>query len=140
SMKTHFDVVGPRNGDKASQEQLIVSQGATGTVDILQQFTNEGQFHVRGWKLNTRTEKKVSVTTVVVDTTARVDQFMLEDGKAYLYSSHFVEEGKGIFETDMLSAGIEVNGAAYLINVTHVVADNKGFSQVAVSEVKKTAD
>jgi hypothetical protein len=140
SIKTHFNKVGPKGGDKSSLIDLAEEQGASAEVDILKTYKNDGKYHVRGWKVKSRNEKKVSGISIVTDTVARSDQFELSDGKAYMYTQYLEEGIEGVENFDMLTAGVQVGNNGVLITQVYVTADNKGQTALAESQIKNTAE
>ncbi len=64
---------------------------------------------------------------------------MLEDGKLYMYTSYYTEEGTGIFDNNIFTAGLKVGDSSILISIGYVKADNKGLGSIAEGTITDTA-
>lgn len=139
SIKDHFDRVGPKAGDQASLQRLAADQGATAEVRIEQTFQADGKYHERGWLIYQKITKPVGPTTVITETRSRNDQYKLMDGKHYLYAQHTEQGLKLIKKFDLLTAGVQINEAGYLLSVVDLEVETTVSSDATESEVKKTA-
>lgn len=140
SIKDHFEKVGPKGGDAKAQERLGERQNAEVDVKITDSFDNDGKHHVRGWTVYTKTKQSESGINIVTETEARADQFNLKEGQAYMYTSYVTKAVKGIKESDLFTAAVQVGDSAYLITQAYIVADSKGAPQsLAEQMVLKTA-
>ena len=141
TVKKHFDEVGPKAGDPEAARKLAEEQGAESEVEILEEYEEDGTYHVRGWKTHGIAKKPIPGTpiTITTDTTNRADHWQLEDGKAYMYTSYVIEAEEGVSETDMFTAGVASGDGHFLLTIAFVEADNRNLPSVAVSQIKQTA-
>jgi hypothetical protein len=140
-LKTHFDAVGPKNGEAESLEKAAIDQGATAEVVMLGTTTETGGYHVRGFNYTIHSVKMVfgGLVKVESDSNVQADHWKFEDSNSYMYTSYYTEEGTGIYDNSILTAGVKIGEQSFLISIGYVVADNKSLPSVAVDTIKETA-
>lgn len=138
-IKTHFDKVGPKAGDKASQEKLAEANGATAEFDVQEEFKKDGKYHVRGWKIRSKVTKKISIIKIVTESISRSDQFELSDGESYIYTQYIIDGIEGVKDFSLLTAGIKTDGGSYLLTIAKIKVNNKGQPELAEGQITDTA-
>jgi hypothetical protein len=140
SIEDHFTKVGPKASDPEIQAQVGADQNATVSIEVLETFTAEGTYHVRGWKIKNNTKKKIGgFIDFESNGTVRSDQYELIPGEAYMYTSYYVEDGTGVIRNSLLTAGVKVGEASYLLTIGYVKVDNLGIPGLADDSILETA-
>lgn len=142
-IQDHFQKVGPKAGDPETMKQVLAGSG--GTVDIaniLESFKEDGPHHVRGWLSEQRVGRQLPGIPIKLytHTTNRLDQYELEPGVAYLYSSYVAESKESIKEFDIFTAGLQLGDDAYLLTLSRVVLENQGFHEIATVAIQVAAN
>lgn len=138
-IKTHFNKVGPKAGDKAAQEKLAEANGATAEFEIQDEYKNDGKYHVRGWKVYSKVTKKIAIIKIITESVVRSDQFELADGKAYLYTQYILDGIEGVKDFSLLTAGIKTEKGSYLLTIAKIKVNNKGQPELAEGQITDTA-
>ena len=139
----HFDKVGPKAGQEPEIRKVIEAGGATPEVaTVLKQHTKDGNYHIRGWTVEQKAGKLIQAINlnVTTHTISRSDQYELEKGSVYLYTQYITEAKATIQRFDTFTAGIKVGSDNYLLTVSRVTIDNKGFHPVAMENIRDTAN
>lgn len=143
SIEDHFNKVGPNGGNKDVIKSVIESTPGT-TVDLVeikQTHEKDDKYQIRGWTVEQKTTRvleklKIKATT---HTISRSDQFELEKGSVYLYTSYITESIETIKNFETLTAGVKIGDDSYLLTISYVKIDNKGVHAAAQTTIKDTA-
>ena len=141
SAKSHFDLVGPRQGDKKIAEQGLVADGAQNvTVSSTPIISNPDKGWSRGWDMTQDWSRNVVILQVVTSYSYQVNHFDFGRG-LYLYAQTFKEGTSTVRNNELISALFELNGGTYLTVVGDVAIDDLGFPAQAatglMSDVEK---
>ena len=142
SIEDHFNKVGPKAGDEATiAEVLTASGGMVEIASVLESFQKEGEYHIRGWATEQRVGRKAAALpiTLYTHTVNRADQYELEKGSAYLYTSYVTESKELIENFDIFTAGIKLGDDSYLLTLAKVTLKNQGFHSVAMQAIQTAA-
>ena len=142
SIEDHFNKVGPKAGDEATiAEVLTASGGNVEIAKVLESFEKDGEYHVRGWTTEQRVGRQAAglPLTLYTHTVNRVDQYELEKGSAYLYSSYVTESKELIEKFDVFTAGLKVGNDSYLLTLSRVTLKNQGFHRLATQAIQTAA-
>lgn len=142
SITDYFDKVGPKAGDPQEIRKLAGAGGSTVEIaEVLQQHPNDGKYQVRGWTIEQKSSRQIPTIniTVTMHTISRTDQYELEKGSAYLFTSYLTESKATLLTFDTFMAGVKVGDSNYLLIVARLKIDNKGFHSVASDSIRSTA-
>lgn len=142
SMADHFTKVAPLAGNEEALRAQAEGAGAeVETASVLQEFKEEGKYHIRGWETELRSSKQIPGVGIKATAhyIARLDQYELEKDKAYLYTNYLVEGKESFVTMDTLTAGLQIGDDAYLLTVSRLGVGNKGFHKVAVTSLQGLA-
>jgi hypothetical protein len=138
--KDHFDMIAPMQLEADTLKAYVEGVGGTATVSILESYTNDGDFHVRGILASQKLDKQIFTVAVSIESETRYDHHLLEDDKYYMYTSTITKAVSGIQTTDTIGIAIQDGEDAYLISLVDVVAPNRGFGVFVEAELEKTAE
>lgn len=137
--RDHFDGVAPMQFDPEGLKAFVQLPGGTATVSILENYENDGDYHVRGILARQKLVKKVMGLSIPIESETRYDHYMLEDDKYYLYTSTIIKPIVGINATDTLSLVIQDGDNAYLIALVDIESPNQGFATYTEIELETSA-
>jgi hypothetical protein len=138
----HFDTIAVKGGEKESIDAMAEASGGVAELSkVLEEHKADGLYHVRGWTVESKASRQVEAikTSVSTHTVARSDQFELEKGSVYLYTQYLVESKQTIKDLKMVTAGLKIGASSYLLTVSRVEIDNKGFHPVAMESIRESA-
>lgn len=138
----HFDTIAVKGGEQESIQAMAEAAGGVAEISkVLEEHKEDGPHHVRGWTIESKASRQVEAIKISVSThtVARSDQFELEKGSVYLYTQYLVESKQTIKNLKMLTAGLKVGQASYLLTVSRVEIENKGFHPVAMDSIRESA-
>jgi hypothetical protein len=138
----HFDTIAVKGGEQESIDAMAEASGGVAEISkVLEEHKADGPYHVRGWTIESKASRQVEAIKMSVSThtVARSDQFELEKGSVYLYTQYLVESKQTIKDLKMVTAGLKVGQASYLLTVSRVEIENKGFHPVAMSSIRQSA-
>ena len=138
-VKAYFDKVSPKAVEAEALKAVVEGPGGTGTVTVLENFTNDGPHHVRGVLANQVLRKQVRGRNVTVASDTRTDHHMISDGQAYMFTASVIRAISSIVHTDTLSALVKVDGQSYFINVVDAAVPNRGFARIAEPELARSS-
>jgi len=138
-IKKHFDKVGPKGGDEETQIKLAEANGATAEFEVQDKFNNDGKYHVRGWKVRSKNTKKITIVSIVTESVSRTDQYMLDEGSSYMYTSYIIEGIEGIKDFSLLTAGVKTSQGSFLLTTAKLKVGNKGIPELAEGQITTTA-
>lgn len=138
----HFDTIAIKGGEQESIDAMAEASGGVAEISkVLEEHKADGPHHVRGWTIESKASRQVEAIKLSVSThtVARSDQYELEKGSIYLYTQYLVESKQTIKDLKMLTAGLKVGKSSYLLTVSRVEIENKGFHPVAMSSIRESA-
>lgn len=141
SIQQHFTQIAPEQGDKDVETKLAEAQGATVQSMTVTPRQESDKYWVRGWAVQAQSTEQESIITLTVQDTVDSDQYQLQNGSLYMYTSVMdqTQPAQTIKDYSLLTAGMQINGTGYLITIAHVVIDNMGLSSVAEDKIKAMA-
>lgn len=139
SAKDYFDRVAPKALTPEGLKATVEGPGGTATVEVLQSFSNDGAHEVRGVLAHQTLEKQVRGRRVIVESENRTDQYMIEDGSLYMFTTAVMRAISSTRSTETISALVKVGEDAYFLTVVDVVVNNRGFPGIAEPELARSS-
>lgn len=139
SIQQHFDVVGPKEGTADAQNRLAAAQQAqVQTLNIKPDGVSD-KYRLRGWHIHMATSQTTGAIKLVTDTESNNDQYDLEKGSLYMYTTVTNTCTQTIKDFRLLTAGMQVNGTGYLLTVVFLKVGDFGLHDLAQSKIQQTA-